>query len=102
MYKLPGPKMISSASLIAWITSGNALQFAGSVNSLLIFPCASGIVDSPWIILPSSISATSFISSNVAGKTRPLIDKTLDEALTAETISPVISYRAVKNKFPKL
>src|SRR5574344_127137 len=84
------------------IASGKALHSAGSVNNRLIFPCASGIADSPWITLPSSSSAANFISSKVDGKTRPLIDRTLEEAFTADTISPVIAHNAVKNKFPKL
>ena len=36
VYKLPGPKIIKSASAIAAKTSGKALQTSGSVNNLLI------------------------------------------------------------------
>jgi len=37
VYKLPGPIIIPSASLIDSITSGNALQFVGLKYTLFIF-----------------------------------------------------------------
>ena len=37
VYKLPGPIIIPSASLIASITSGRALQFVGFKYTLFIF-----------------------------------------------------------------
>ncbi len=80
MYKLPGPKIIASASSIAFKASSRGLASSGSIKirSMEVF-CSialTGIADSPSTILPFLNLAFSTILSNVTGITLPVTAKT--------------------------
>ena len=77
VYRLPGPIIILSASLIASNTPGAGLQFDGFKYTLLIFVILSftisGILSFSSTTYPLSNSAQIFISSDVTGITFPII-----------------------------
>ena len=102
VYKLPGPIIIPSASFIASITSGNALQFVGFRYTLFTFVSlsytASAIFDFSSIKYPFSSSAHIFILSFVTGITFPKILNISLLSFTAFAVLPEMSFIAAKYK----
>src|SRR5699024_6063452 len=67
VYKLPGDMTITSASKIASTVSGSGFTLFGVRNTRSIFLLWTVILDSPIIIIPSSINAFNTSASLTTG-----------------------------------
>src|SRR3989339_873193 len=102
VYRLPGPRIIISASSIAASASEVGYASSSVKESLSIATPLLGILASPSILVPSLYSAIKCILLTVAGTTLPRIAKTLLVSLTALSKSPSVNCTiAVKNKIQK-
>ena len=88
VYKLPGPKMITSASSIARNAAPSGFGCAGSLYIWRMRLPELGILLSPSTIVPSVISATNLMNSVDDGITRPRTRNNLLAASSASSTSP--------------